>query len=128
MPGGTAQGPWGALAGELGGPPAFEMPTMEQLQAAPGYQGRLATGQQALERSAAQKGSLLSGGFQKALNRYAQDFASNEYGNLFGQMLNRYGANVGSQSELPWRRYMELMGAGSGAATNLGNTGKVPIG
>ena len=125
QPGGNV---WSENAGELGGPPPFEMPTLADLQASPGYQGRLATGQQALERGAAAKGSVLSGGFQQALNRYAQNFATNEYGNLFGQMLNRYNTNVGTQSELPWRRYQDVLQGGQGAATNLGNIGRVPLG
>lgn len=129
MPGmGGTGNEWSAMAGELGGPPPFDMPTLDQLQASPGYQGRLATGQQALERGAAAKGSVLSGGFQQALNRYAQNFATNEFGNLFSQQLNRYNTNVGTQSELPWRRYQDLLGLGSGTATNLGQIGRVPLG
>lgn len=119
---------WSALAGELGGPPPFELPTLEQLQATPGYQARLDAGQQALERGAAAKGTVLSGGFQKALNRYAQDYASNEYNNLYGQYLQRYNTNVGTQSVLPWNRYADLLGVGQNATNLLGQAGKVPLG
>jgi hypothetical protein len=119
---------WSALAGELGGPPPFEFPTLDQLQQTPGYQARLSAGQNALEHSAAAKGSLLSGGFQKSLNRYAQDFASNEYQNAYNNYLNRYNTNVATQSQLPWNRYLDLLGTGQNATNTLAGAGKVPLG
>jgi hypothetical protein len=61
---------------------------MEQFQADPGYGFRLSEGQKALERSAAARGSLLSGGTGKALTRYGQEMGSQEYQNAF----NRYQA------------------------------------
>lgn len=61
---------------------------MEQFQADPGYGFRLSEGQKALERSAAARGNLLSGGTGKALTRYGQEMGSQEYMNAF----NRYQA------------------------------------
>ena len=61
---------------------------MEQFQADPGYGFRLSEGQKALERSAAARGNLLSGGTGKALARYGQEMGSQEYMNAF----NRYQA------------------------------------
>ncbi|RPI76749.1 MAG: hypothetical protein EHM41_26830 [Chloroflexi bacterium] len=52
----------------------------------PGYSFRLNEGTKALERSAAAKGGLLSGGTGKALTRYAQDYATSDYDNF----LRRY--------------------------------------
>ena len=52
----------------------------------PGYQFRLSEGLKALDRTAAQRGGLVSGGALKAAERYGQDYASNEYQNAF----NRY--------------------------------------
>jgi hypothetical protein len=49
----------------------------------PSYQWRLQEGQKALERSAAARGVLASGGTLKALTRYAQGAASTEYGAAF---------------------------------------------
>ena len=60
-------------------------PTAE-LQATPGYQFRLSEGMKGVENSAAARGSLLSGGALKALQRYGQDFASNEYQNLYNRL------------------------------------------
>lgn len=78
--------------------------TMADMALDPGYQFRLGEGQKALERSAAARGGLLSGRTGKDLLRYGQDYASNEFGNLF----NRYAA---------------VSGIGQTAATGMGNAG-----
>lgn len=74
----------------------FTRPTQADLEASPGYQSRLAAGLQARNRSAAAQGSVLSGGTQQVLAQYGQDYASNEYNNLFGQglALNQNNNNV----------------------------------
>lgn len=59
---------------------------MNQFQADPGYAFRLSEGQKALDRSAAARGGLISGGALKAATRYGQDMGSQEYQNAF----NRY--------------------------------------
>lgn len=48
----------------------------------PGYQFRLEEGENAINRSAAARGGVLSGATLKALNRFNQDYASNEYQNF----------------------------------------------
>jgi hypothetical protein len=55
----------------------------------PGFDFRMAEGQKALERSAASKGTLLSGGTAKALERYAQDYSSGEYNNAYNRTYGR---------------------------------------
>src|SRR5437899_1674579 len=63
-PQGGVNSPWAI-------PAPFQSPTLQEFQQNdPGYQARMQMGQQALERSAAAQGSLLSGGTEKALNRY----------------------------------------------------------
>lgn len=54
----------------------------------PGYQFRLGEGQQAIERSAAARGGLLSGGTLRELTQYGQGFASNEYGSAYNRFNN----------------------------------------
>lgn len=54
-------------------------------EADPGYQFRLGEGMKALDRGAAARGNLLSGAQIKAGQRFAQDFASNEYQNVFNR-------------------------------------------
>lgn len=53
----------------------------------PGYQFRLDEGAKALQRSAAARGTLLTGGTQKALARYGQDYAAGEFGSIFNRNL-----------------------------------------
>lgn len=52
----------------------------------PGYLFRLGEGEKAINRMASARGGLLSGGTGKALTRYAQDYATQDYDNF----LNRY--------------------------------------
>lgn len=74
----------------------FSAPTEADLEASPGYNSRLTAGLRAGNMSAAAQGTVLNGGTQKALARYGQDYASNEYNNLFGQSLatNQNNNNV----------------------------------
>lgn len=58
-------------------------PTLEDIQIDPGYAFRLAEAQKALERSAVARGGALGGGAARALTRYSQDAASQEYSNAF---------------------------------------------
>jgi hypothetical protein len=70
--------------------PEFTPPSADDLNT-PGYQARLSAGEQALQRSAASKGLVRSGGTLKDLIEYGQNFASNEYNNSFNQALQAYG-------------------------------------
>lgn len=70
--------------------PQFTAPTLEQAQNSPGYQFRLQSGQQALERSAAARGVLRTGGTLTDLIQYGQNFGQQEYGNTFNQALSAY--------------------------------------
>jgi hypothetical protein len=65
-------------------------PTEADLQASPGYAARLAAGQQVRERSAAAQGTILNGGTVKALDREAQNFATNEYQTLRNNTYDAY--------------------------------------
>jgi len=57
----------------------------------PGYEFRFQEGQRALERGAAARGGLLSGGFARKMTRYGQDYASNEYTNVYNRISNIAG-------------------------------------
>ncbi len=67
--------------------------------ASPGYQFRLDEGVNALDKSAAARGRLRSGAQNKALTRYGQGLASEEFGNYTSRLA-------------------QIAGLGSGAATN----------
>jgi hypothetical protein len=85
---------------------------MSDFQADPGYAFRLSEGQQALDRSAAARGGLISGGALKAATRYGQDMGSQEYQNAF----NRYQTNRSNQLQ----PLGNLMASGQAAASNQG--------
>ena len=74
---------------------AFRPPTAADMLRDPGYQFRMQQGQQALERSAAARGGLLSGGFARNLTEYAQGVGAQEYSNVYqrkmGENQLRYG-------------------------------------
>jgi hypothetical protein len=77
----------------------------------PGYQFRMDEGARGVDASAAARGGVLSGGALKALARYQQGYASNE----FGAAYDRFNDNLTG-------RYNRLAGlAGTGqTATNSG--------
>lgn len=81
-----------------------------------GYQFRLNEGLKALDRTAAARGGLLSGGAVKAGQRYAQDYATGEYTNAF----NRYW-NERNQMLNPLQ---SLLGQAQTTAQNLGTAGQ----
>jgi hypothetical protein len=59
--------------------------TMAQYQADPGYGFRLKRGLDAMERTAAARGGLLSGNQMRGAMEFGQDLASQEYGNAFNR-------------------------------------------
>lgn len=72
-------------------PPDFHVPTWQEVQQNdPGYQFRLKGGTDALERSAAARGTLRTGGTLKDVLDYGQNFATNEYGNAFNRAKDAY--------------------------------------
>lgn len=85
-------------------------------QTDPGYAFRLSEGQKALDRSAAARGGLISGGALKAATRFGQDMGSQEYQNAF----NRYQTNRSNQLN----PLQSLMGAGQSATNTLGAAGQ----
>lgn len=64
--------------------------SLEDLQQTPGYQFQLEQGQQAIDNSAAARGSLLSGRQLKATNDYAQNVASTGYQSAWDRAQQAY--------------------------------------
>ncbi len=92
----------------------------------PGYGFRIGEGERALERSAAARGGLLSGGFGRKLTRYAQDYASNEYTNVYNRISNIAGlgqvaAQGSGNAALVAGQGMGTAAAQSGLASAYGN-------
>lgn len=89
------------------------------------FKFRMAEGTKAIERSAASKGTLLTGKTLKDLTRFGQGLASEEYGNEWGRQFNQQNA--------VFNRLYQTAGLGlqgttagqqlaSGYAGNIGNT------
>lgn len=126
---GAVTGLWSDL--QNGGYPSwagqFNAPTGLTEQNDPGFQARLKLGQQALERSAASRGGLLSGGTGRALTQYAQDYASNEYGNVYNRALGEYQQKYGEFQQAQanrFNRYASIAGLGQTATAQSGALGQ----
>ena len=89
---------------------------MDQFKADPGYAFRLSEGTKALERSAAARGGLLSGGTGKALTRFGQEMGSQEYTNAF----NRYQAERTARLQ----PLQAMTGMGQSTAQQIGQQGQ----
>lgn len=85
----------------------------QDFQADPGYQFRMDEGMRALEGSAAARGGLLSGAAMKAIQKYGQGVASQEYGNAY----SRYTADQTNQ----YNRLAGLVNTGMGATNQTSN-------
>lgn len=98
--------------------------SMSDFQEDPGYQFRMNEGQKALERSASAKGRLNSGATMKALTRYGQDYASNEFQNAYNRFTNdqtnRFN-RLSSLSGLGQVANQNNQQAGMNASNNISN-------
>ena len=134
------QAPWLAAGKEAlgnltsqfgnGGPQwdqTFTAPTNVTEQNDPGYQFRLQQGEAALQNSAAARGNLLTGGTAKSVNNYAQDYASNEYSNVYNRALGQYQQNYNQFQQAQnnmFNREGAIAGVGQTAANTLSQAGQ----
>jgi len=96
---------------------------MDQYKQDPGYAFRLAEGQKALERTAAARGGLISGGALKAAERYGQDMGSQEYTNAFNRYQTERAARLNPLQSLAGmsQTTANTLGTmGANMATNVG--------
>jgi hypothetical protein len=89
---------------------------MEDYKQDPGYAFRLAEGQKALERTAAARGGLISGGALRAAERYGQEMGSQEYMNAFNRYQTERAARLNP--------LQSLAGMSQTTANTLGATGE----
>jgi hypothetical protein len=92
-------------------------------QADPGYAFRLSEGQKALDRQAAARGGLISGGALRAAQRYGQEMGSQEFGNAYNRALTGYNTGVASENQL-YNRQAGLAGIGQTSANLVGQAGQ----
>jgi hypothetical protein len=95
----------------------------EDMYRDPGYAFRLSEGQKALDRQAAARGGLISGGALKAATRFGQDMGSQEYTNAFNRALTGYNTGVASENQL-YNRQAALSGIGQTATNLVGQAGQ----
>ena len=96
---------------------------MQQFQQDPGYQFRLTEGLKALDRQAAARGGLISGGALKAAQRYGQEMASGEYTNAFNRYQAERQARLGPLQSLAGvgqTTAQQLAAQGQQMASNVG--------
>lgn len=98
----------------------FTAPTAEQASQTPGYQFQLKQGEDAIQNSAAGKGSLLTGRTMADLNNYAQGTASTNYQNTFNNDLTQYNSAYNTFQNNQNNQYSRLMGM-SGLGLNAAN-------
>jgi hypothetical protein len=94
--------------------PGFQAPGSD-FTTDPGYQFRLDQGQRAIERSAAARGTVANPATQKALERFNQDTASTEYGNVYNRRFGEYNNSL--------NQLQSLAGVGQTANSALNTTG-----
>jgi hypothetical protein len=97
---------------------------MDQFQADPGYQFRLSEGMKALDRQAAARGGLISGGALKAAQRFGQELGSQEYGAAFNRYLTEREARLNPLQSLAGvgqTSTNQLAGAAGATGANISN-------
>lgn len=88
---------------------------MADFNADPGYQFRIRQGEQGIGRAAAARGGQYSGATLKALARFNQDSASQEYGNAYSRF--------NTDRTTKFNRNATIAGVGQTANTAVGNAG-----
>ncbi len=114
--GGASGGSLGSLGQGFGGLTApftgqFSAPSAADAQAQPGFQFALDKGLNAVDRGAASKGTLLTGGNVKDRIDYATGMASQNYNNVFNQSLATFGTNRDTfyhNQDSPYNKYLNL--------------------
>jgi hypothetical protein len=101
---------------------------MDQFEADPGYAFRLSEGTKALERSAAARGGLISGGTLKAAQRYGQEMGSQEYTNAFNRYQQERQARLGPLQSLTGTAQTTANTIGNAGTTMAGNVGEAYMG
>jgi hypothetical protein len=99
-----------------------------QVGSDPGYQFRLKQGMEALQRSAAAKGSLFGGSTLKRLTEFAQGTASDEFGRAYARKAGEYDRDFANSFNVfntnatnKHNRLASLAGIGQTAATTINN-------
>jgi hypothetical protein len=98
--------------------------SMQTFQQDPGYAFRLKEGQQALDRQAAARGGLISGGALKAAQRYGQEMGSQEYTNAFNRYQAERQARLGPLQAMTGMGQTTAQQIGAAGQNMAGNVGE----
>ena len=90
----------------------------------PGYKFRLNEGQRAVERGAAARGGLFSGGSLRDLTEFSQGLASQEYGNAFNRFASERDKGFDRVSSLLMPGFQAAGTIGSQTGQNLMDTAR----
>src|SRR3990167_2182177 len=147
-PGGTPGGGGGAAAGQPGSLlapwtqsfdfPYFEPPTEDEVFEDPGVRFRMSEANKGLQRSAAARGTLFTGGTLKSLMGLNQDLARQEYGNVYNRRRGEWGTaydkamgeyGLGrdifqANQDRPFNKLASIAGLGQVAGSQLGALGQ----
>jgi hypothetical protein len=115
----------------------YDMPTQTyqqpqfNFQADPGYQFRMNEGMRGINNNMSAQGMSLSGATMKALQKYGQGMASQEYGNAYNRFSNDRQFDYGvwgdaynrqaQEKAQQWNRGIGLANVGVNAANQMGN-------
>lgn len=112
--------------GANGGPGAFGAGvepykpfTLGDFMQDPGYQFTLQQGQDAIHKNAAARGTLLTGGTQKALQQYTTGLAQQQYDNWYNRQRTDYTTNRDTfyaNQDRPFDKWFKMAGLGANAA------------
>lgn len=105
--------------------PGFTAPTVDEARQDPGWQFRLKEALQALERSAAAKGSYLTPNTMQGLMEISQGMAGDEYGNVYGRRFNEWGTGYDrlvGEDETAFGRGLTTYGTNRGNQKDLFDT------
>lgn len=110
---------------------SFSAPTAAEAAQDPGYAFRVSEGLKGIDRGAAARGGILTGGTLKAEQQFGQDMASQEYGNVynrrFQEYLQKYGEFNNNQTS-DFNRYASIAGVGQQAANSTAQVGQQAAG
>jgi hypothetical protein len=110
--GGTLLEPWTApfQYPSFEPPPAFQAPTSGEAFDDQGFKFTLARGREALEHSAAAKGTLLTTGTLRDLDAQSQGLASQQYDKVYGRKLGEYEQQYGHATTDYQQDYNKALG------------------
>lgn len=89
----------------------FEAPSLEEAMNEPGYAFARDQGRKMLENSAAARGLLRSGGTLKDILEYGNQFAEQNYGNVFNRKRDIFNTNEGNRFQAAGFNRDSLFGA-----------------